>query len=236
MVNLSTVDGDLINRGEIFDEADLDAALARFDELNAQTRRLENAASRAVERFQACFAARDWDSMAEMVAEDMCNDDRRPVINAGLRRGRDAEIANVRALADLGVTKTELAVIATRGERLTLGRFLLSGRDKLPEAFQTEVLGVIEIDADNRIAARVWFELNDINAAFEELDARYSAGEAAPYAQTWSVIAGEVTAVNSRELPKLTPDWVNIDHRRTIAFAPGEMTAYVRAILDDAPT
>ena len=28
------VEGDLINRCEIFDEADIDAALARFDELN----------------------------------------------------------------------------------------------------------------------------------------------------------------------------------------------------------
>ena len=33
-VDLMTVEGGLINRGEIFDEADLDAALARFDELN----------------------------------------------------------------------------------------------------------------------------------------------------------------------------------------------------------
>jgi hypothetical protein len=31
---LYTVDGDLINRCELFDEADLDAALARFDELS----------------------------------------------------------------------------------------------------------------------------------------------------------------------------------------------------------
>ena len=45
------VDGDLVNRCEIFDEADLDAALARFDELQPQTPRLENAASRMVEQF-----------------------------------------------------------------------------------------------------------------------------------------------------------------------------------------
>ena len=34
MLFIFTVDGDLISRCEIFDEADLDAALARFDELN----------------------------------------------------------------------------------------------------------------------------------------------------------------------------------------------------------
>ena len=42
---LLTVEGDLINRCELFDETDLDAALARFDELHPQTPRLENAAS-----------------------------------------------------------------------------------------------------------------------------------------------------------------------------------------------
>ena len=33
-----TVEGDLINRCEVFDEADLDAALARFDELSRRRR------------------------------------------------------------------------------------------------------------------------------------------------------------------------------------------------------
>ena len=34
MIDLCTVEGDLISRLEMFDEADLDAALARFDELS----------------------------------------------------------------------------------------------------------------------------------------------------------------------------------------------------------
>ena len=45
--HLLTFEGDAINRCEIFDEADLDAALARFDELSAPTPQLENAATRA---------------------------------------------------------------------------------------------------------------------------------------------------------------------------------------------
>ncbi len=59
------VEGDLISRCEIFDEADLDAALARFDELQPQAPRLENAASQVVERFWKYFAAREWAAMAE---------------------------------------------------------------------------------------------------------------------------------------------------------------------------
>jgi hypothetical protein len=36
-LNVLTVEGDLVSRGEIFDEADLDAALARFDEISGPT-------------------------------------------------------------------------------------------------------------------------------------------------------------------------------------------------------
>ncbi len=35
VIDLVTVEGDLVNRCEMFDEADLDAALARFDELSS---------------------------------------------------------------------------------------------------------------------------------------------------------------------------------------------------------
>ena len=69
-IHILTVEGDLFNRSEIFDEADLDAAVARFEELIQQPPRLENAASQVDERFQACFAAQDWDAMAEMLAAD----------------------------------------------------------------------------------------------------------------------------------------------------------------------
>ena len=60
-----TVEGDRINGCEIFDEADLDAALARFDELQPQAPRLENAASRVTCASWRYFEARDWDAIAE---------------------------------------------------------------------------------------------------------------------------------------------------------------------------
>ena len=75
------------------------------------------------------------------------------------------------------------------------------------------MLSIVEINADNRIVARVVFDPDDIDAAFAELDARYLAGEAAAHAHTWSVIARAYAAFNRHELPATTPDWVNIDHR-----------------------
>ena len=45
MIQLLTVEDDLISRCELFDEADLDAAIARFDELDRPAPLLENAAT-----------------------------------------------------------------------------------------------------------------------------------------------------------------------------------------------
>ena len=101
-----------------------------------------------------------------------------------------------------------------------------------PEAFHTEVLRIAEIGADGRIAAYIAFDSDDIDAAIAELDTRYIAGEAAPYAHTWSLIAHGHALVNRRELPPMTSNPISIDHRRGPAFARDELVAYFRAGFD----
>ncbi|MCU1695434.1 MAG: putative ATPase, partial [Mycobacterium sp.] len=234
-VDLLTVEDDMVNRCEVFDETDLDAALARFEELRPQERRLENAATKVEERFQAYFAARDWAAMGEILADDISADDRRRVVNAGIRHGRDAKIADMRATADLGTKNGTSIVIAIRGQRLALVRIRLSGRDQRPDAFHTEMLGIAEINADHRMAARVLFDVDDIDAAFEELDNRYLAGEAADHAQTWSVITRAFAAVNRHEVPPTAPDWVDIDHRRGAPFGHGDLAAIIATSGDITP-
>ena len=64
--------------------------------------RLENSAGRMVERYFAYFSARDWAAIAEMLADDICMDDRRRVVNTGIRHGREAEMAGLRATASVG--------------------------------------------------------------------------------------------------------------------------------------
>ena len=192
IAEILTREGNDGKRCEVFDEANLDAALARFDELSKP--RLENAASQAYERLRARFEIRDWAAVAKMLADLHYSDDRRRVINAGTFRGRDAEIASMRAAADLGVTSLTSVVIATRGDRLALCR--TRGATNGAESFDTELLRIVEIDAAGRLVARVVFDLDDIEAAFEELDTRYLAGEAAAHAQTWSVTAAGITALN----------------------------------------
>jgi hypothetical protein len=226
-ITLLTVEGDLGNRCEIFDEADIDAALTRFEELHPQTRRLENAASRVTERCRAALAARDWDAMTEILAEDFCSDDRRRVVNTGIRHGRDVGVKDLQVAVDvIGIVYLTSVVIATRGERLELTSARV-GNDERPEAFQFEVLQVTEIDADERIAALVTFDPDDVEAAVAELDARYIAGEAASHAETWSVIAGAYTAVNRHEVPATTSDWNMVDHRPISTFESGDLPAFL---------
>ena len=60
-VNVLAVEGDMLTRSELFDESDLDAAIARFDELSRPATRLE---TRQVgqPRVLACVTDRDWDA------------------------------------------------------------------------------------------------------------------------------------------------------------------------------
>src|SRR5581483_12234390 len=106
---------------------------------------------------------------------------------AGIRHGRDAEIANLTAAADIGVTNLTTVAVAIRGERLVLAH--LTGRYVEPEEFFNDVLVVAEANSDNQIAAIVVFGFDDFDAAIAELDARYLAGEAVGHAGAWSVIA-----------------------------------------------
>ena len=226
-VDIFTVEGDLINRCELFDEADLDAALARFDELSRPAPRLENAASQVYERFLAHFAARDWDAMAEILADDFLQ--RRSASghqrrNPPRSRCRDREHAGGRRSRRRTSRSTSSRPAGSASSSLVPA----SRIGRAAEAFLAEVLGLVETDADERIAAVIVFDLDDIDAAFAELDARYLAGEAAAHAHTWSVIAQAYAALNRHEMPPTTPDWVNIDHRRGTAFAPGDLTAYLR--------
>ena len=194
---------------------------------------LENAASRADARLNALFADRRFDEIGALFADDIRVEDRR----RGLRHeGNDRAfaVAEVRAIADVGTKSMTSDVLAIRGERLALVRTLHLGRDQRPEAFHTELLRIVEIDADERIVAHIAFDLDDIDAAFAELDARYLAGEAAAHAHTWSVVAGAFAALNRHELPSTTPDFVDIDHRRGSVRA-GEVSAFVRASWDLMP-
>ena len=116
-------------------------------------------------------------------------------------------------MADLGVTIDDSHVVAIRGERLSSAARGSLGRDRRPEAFHTE-LSEFEIGSDERIVAIVDLDVDELDAAIAELDARYLAGEAAAHTQTWSVVAAAYAGFNRGEITAATPDSVTIDNQR----------------------
>ena len=179
--------------------AELDAAHARFEDQPSRAP-LENSATRADDRLITLFGDNRLDEIGALFSEDTRLDDRRQ----GLRResnDRATAIENVRAIAALGVAVTKIT-LALRGDRLCLSHMRFEEHATGPAAFCVEALEITEVDADGLMVAKVDFDLDDIDAAFEELDARYLAGEAAAHAHTWSVIARAYAALNRRELPR----------------------------------
>ena len=166
-----------------------------------------------LERYFAHFAARDWDAMAETLADDFMTDDRRRVVNAGVRHGRAAEIANMQAIAEVGTLNITSTVIATRGERLVLVRDYLSVRD-WPESSHNGV-SVIEINADNQIVGARHCSTSTTSTP----PSRNSTPDTSPAKRPPTRTRGRSSrmayaALNRHELPATTPDCVNIDHRR----------------------
>src|SRR6202012_668319 len=98
------------------------------------------AAAQAYKRIEAHFAARDWEAMADVLADEVFRDDRRRVVGAELRKGRGAVVAEFSALAEIGVKRITFDTIAIRGNSLVLSRARAPGRDPRADAFRTDVL------------------------------------------------------------------------------------------------
>ncbi len=142
----------------------------------------------------------------------------------------------MRAIADLGLANVTSTAIATRGGRLVLSRVRFSDRDHGPDTVLTEVLIILEINADERIVATVTFDLDEFDAAFEELDARYLAGEAAAHPQTWSaVIAGLRRAQSARAAGDRHRIRSASTIDRSYRFETVELATWIRGAWDITP-
>ena len=149
--------------------------------------------------------------------------------DAGIKRGRDAEMANLRAAADVGITL--LRVRRHRRPRRApnphprLGRSLAAG----PGSSSARRWASLKSTHIIRSRRSSYSSSTTSTSALAELDARYLAGEAAPHAHTWSVVTRAYAALNRHELPSTTTDGWALDHRRGTSFASGEMPALLDA-------
>jgi hypothetical protein len=176
---------------------------------------------------------RDLDSYLAVVTADGRYEDRRKGLrDAGPIKPDFARSLFVEAAPSW---QEETVPVAIRGSRLVLRRLMFRDHSEVGRPIAVEALVLIEVTDDELVGANVVFNLDDVDSAFAELDARYLAREAAAHAHTWSVIANGYAALNRRELFATTPDWVNVDHRHGTGFEPGGFFEFIRAASEVAP-
>jgi class 3 adenylate cyclase len=209
-------DQDCICRTDVYDPNHIDAAFGRLDQLRASVaapaaHRFPTAATITATAVSQAIGDGDSDSIVALCAPGFRVSDRRSRVPA-----RELEQTSYEdffgVLFDATERSQERESIATRGERLLLShnRLRLTWRDFGPAEF--ELLELLEIDRDGLLTEIVEFDVDDLHAAFAELDARYSAIE--PHAARWNALC---RAINDRDWASveelLTPEAVFDDHR-----------------------
>ena len=160
---------------ELFEPEDLDAARARLEQLRPDPSRIPpNAATRACDRWLECIVAADWDALQALCAPIEFEDRRRLNRTTG---ACDMVVASSKVISKLG-GRASRSVLATSGDRLSLERVLWTA-DDAGAVSEVETLQITEVDAAGHVVAAIVFEPDDRRAAFDELLARFAAGEAA---------------------------------------------------------
>ncbi len=230
-------------RADIYDEAQSPQALARFAELAADTaapQRFANAATATVNPVIACMGAHDWPGFARLFADDFHMSDRRRVVQ--LELDRDQYVAFTREVADRRAVRGVSELLATRGERLALGRSTFEFADTDVGPSEIAFLILTEVDDRGRIVAYVRWDVDDRDAAYAELDARWEAGEAAahPLAAKW--LAAYLRFFAARDWTAMTalfaPDLVGENHRLVswgTRHGPAGVVSTLQAQIELAP-
>lgn len=218
----------LLTRVELW-EADRDAeALARFAALRARPGEadgggtdsvadwVENAAARADRELFERFNARDWTGVETLAAPELVFDERRRMLHNTC--GRDVWLEQFRVLYDVPASRFSTTLLGTCGERLSLSLHRFAG--EVPggggPVEMDDHLVVHEVDGEGRFVAIVLFDLDDEDAAWSEIYARFRAGEGAPLDPGQFPLFEQ--AVNARDWAAagatLGPTFVAHDHRR----------------------
>jgi hypothetical protein len=232
-----------IPRFDLYDLDQIDQARARFAELAASAPSAEafaNAASATAAPVIAAIVTHDWQRFAQLFADDFRMSDRRRVVQ--LELDRDQYVAFTREVANWGTGRAESELLATRGERLALTRLVyeFSGGDVGPSEIAFLIL--TEVDERGRIVAYVRWDMEDLDAAYAELDTRWRADEATAHPRVAAYQAAFTRALGRRDWDALaalhSPTLVAHDHRLVgwdVLRGPNAYVGALRAMVDLAP-
>src|SRR5678816_658927 len=121
------------------------------------------------------MGAHDWPGFARLFADDFHMSDRRRVVQ--LELDRDQYIAFTREVADGRAVRGVSELLATRGERLALGRSTFEFADADVGPSEIAFLILTEVDDRGRIVGYVRWDVDDLDAAYAELGRRWTAGD-----------------------------------------------------------
>jgi hypothetical protein len=171
-----------------------------------------NAASRTNDRLWECIQMQDWDALRTLCAPVAWEDRRRLVRLSG-----DCEmvVANCQLIARAGTHRSS-TLLATAGDRLALHRQLWTGAPK-GQVWESEILTLVEVDAEGRMVACVDFDADDLRAASVELLERQNRSEAAASLPAALLQFGRTLLDHdlARVRAVLPPEFYVDDHRRT---------------------
>jgi hypothetical protein len=204
---------------EIFEPDREATALARFDELAgpvASSQRFANIATRFNERLVQSWAARDWNAIAALHGPIEHFEDHRRLMQ--MQASGAAAIAQLRILFDVPHGRWAITPIATRGDCLALSRAVFEGDvEESGGPLAIDYLAIDEVDRDGHSRAVVLFDRDDLDVAYEELDARFGAGEASDHARVWTADRRLHASIAGRDwdalAASLAPDFRMYDHR-----------------------
>lgn len=216
MLAIYGADG-LIIRNEWFDVGREAEALARFEDLigpREGTGHFANATTRLNEQFVRAWVARDWEAVTALHSPACDFDDRRSLMHMQVTLS-DAH----RMFFEVPNGRWCITPIATRGERLALSRVVFEG-DVADGggALAIDYLNIDELDDDGRFGTVLMFDPGDLDAAYDELDRRYWAGEGAAHPGHCSFMRAFGAAIASRDwtpvIARCVPNFIQEDHRR----------------------
>jgi len=160
-----------ITRVEMFELEDLEAALARFEELRPDPLRIPpNAATRWNDRWCVLGEARDRDALGALYAPGALFDDRRRLLRT--TGDRETALVNAWVIWEPGGIRIDRTVLATAGDRLALEHWRMRGGGPGAD-FEIDLLGLTEVDADGLAVAWICFDPDDHAAASTELAERH---------------------------------------------------------------
>ncbi len=167
---------DTIGVMEYFDVDHEPAARRRFEELTTGPPAMSGDAPSSVTELldptAAAFASRDWEFVREHLALDVELLDRRSTVRSERTVGPDGIVELFRGFADVGFDTLDQGLVDVRGQHLALvRRTYRSARDD-----ELEMLVVVETDEQHRAQSVVLFDPDDLVAARDELDNRWSRG------------------------------------------------------------